>query len=66
MLRGFLITGERNICGSFEELFPELGAFPYVLGMLCVLLNDWQDTRGYYSMCATEIVIDFCEIGQLM
>lgn len=64
MLRRFFVTGKGDICGSFEELFPEFGAFPYVLGMLCVLLNDRENTCGNYPVSTAKVVIDFCNVRQ--
>lgn len=54
----FLVAGEGNIGGCFEELFPEFGAFPDVLGVFCILLDDWQDTSSNDAMSATEVVVD--------
>lgn len=54
----FLVTREGNIGGSFEELFPEFGAFPDILGVFCILFDDWQDTSGDDAMGATEVVVD--------
>ncbi len=65
MLRRFFIAREGDIGGSLEELFPEFGAFPYILGVLCVLFDDGQDTGSDDSMGATEVVVDLCELSQL-
>lgn len=65
LLRRLFVTGEGDIGGSLEELFPEFGAFPYVLGVFCVLFDDGQDTGGNDAMGATEVVVDLCESSQL-
>lgn len=54
------VAGERDIGAGLEELLPELGAFPDRLRMLPVLLDYRENASGDDSMCAAEIVVDFC------
>ncbi len=35
------------------------GAFPDILGVLCILLHNRQDTRRHNTVGSTEVVIDF-------
>lgn len=59
LLRGFFVAGERDVCGGFEELLPELGAFPDIARVLCIFLDHREDAGGNYAVGTTEVVIDF-------
>lgn len=71
----FLVVGEGDIGGGFEEVFPELrglegcgmwkgvgrdlGAFPDGVGFFGVAVDDWEDGGRDYSVRARKVVVDF-------
>ena len=49
-----LVLGTRIL-----EIGVYFGAFPHMLGVLGVILDDWQDASCDYTMGSAEVMINF-------
>ena len=59
LLRGLLVAREGHVGRGLEELLPELGALPDILGMLGILFDNGKDTGGNDAVGTAKIVVDF-------